>query len=109
KEGERLAGARSDTWDTAFAVQAICEGPAAERAEQFLRGAARYLRAAQLCEEVPDYRRFFRDRQRGGFCFGEPHHGWPVSDCPAEAVSALCVLRDRVPPEERPASDMIAE
>jgi lanosterol synthase len=108
-EGERFAGARSDTWDTAFAVQAICEGPAAGRAADFLRGAARYFREAQLREEVPDYARHYRDPQRGGFCFGDARQGWPVSDCTAEAVSALAGLGDRVSMSESPAPEMIAD
>jgi lanosterol synthase len=58
---------------------------------------------------VPHRRRTYRDRSKGGFCFGEAHHRWPVSDCTGEALSAICLLYDRVPPEDRVAPGMIVE
>lgn len=87
-QGARFAGAGSHTWDTAFAVQALTEGELAG-AQGFLEGAARFLRGAQMQGELPAYERFFRDPARGGFCFSDGYHRWPVSDCTAEAVSAL--------------------
>src|SRR5258706_880722 len=41
--GERFCGAHSHTWDTSFAVQAICAGPASETASRFLSEAASYF------------------------------------------------------------------
>ena len=71
--GERLSGAQSHTWDTAFAVQAICDGPvrAAPAADQtdfaaFLRSASRYLQQAQIRDEAPHRRRMYRDRTGAG-------------------------------------------
>lgn len=115
--GARVSGAQSHTWDTAFAVQAICDGPApapAPAADQtdfaaFLRSASRYLQNAQIRDEAPHRPRTYRDPTRGGFCFGEARHRWPVSDCTGEALSAICLLHDRVPPEERAAPRMISE
>ena len=46
--GERFCGAHSHTWDTSFAVQAICAGPASETASRFLSEAASYLKRAQI-------------------------------------------------------------
>ena len=92
EEGERFCGARSDTWDTSFAVQAICEGTARGVAEGFLSGATRYLKQAQVPHEAPHRRRYYQDIRRGGFCFGDERHQWPVSDCTAEALSALSHL-----------------
>src|SRR6266851_5635296 len=37
--GERFCGAHSQTWDTSFAVQALCEGPERQTASRFLSGA----------------------------------------------------------------------
>ena len=46
------------TWDTAFAMQALLAHPeAARRAEPALRRAYAYLRQAQLVEEIPECRR----------------------------------------------------
>lgn len=92
-EGLRHAGARSNTWDTAFVLQALAEIPcpdsnvllAAERAHA-------HLEKTQMSEELPDYRRFWRDPSKGGWCFSNGEHHWPVSDCTAEALSALLTL-----------------
>src|SRR5207244_4452033 len=87
--GERFCGAHSHTWDTSFAVQAICAGPASETASHFLSGAASYLKQAQIQQEVPQRQRFYQDIRRGGFCFSDERHQWPVSDCTAEALRAV--------------------
>jgi lanosterol synthase len=92
EEGERFCGARSDSWDTSFAVQAICEGSAKGIAADFLSAATRYLKQAQIPHEAPHRRRYYQDMRRGGFCFGDERHQWPVSDCTAEALSALSYL-----------------
>ncbi len=109
EEGERFNGAHSHTWDTAFTVQGICEGPYAEEALPFLKGTARYFKNAQMQEEVEHREKYYRDQRRGGFCFSDEHHRWPVSDCTAEAVSAMAHLSDLVPERMLPEPEMLAE
>jgi len=93
REGQRYAGARSQTWDAAFAMQALLAHPeAARRAEPALRRAYAYLRHAQLVEEIPDCRREDRDPVKGGWCFSDGGHRWPVSDCTAEALTAILTM-----------------
>jgi lanosterol synthase len=93
--GRRYAGARSHTWDTAFAMQALLANPqAARRAALPLRRAYAYLRAVQQTEELPDYRRELRDPALGGWCFSDGQHRWPVSDCTAEALTAILTMHD---------------
>src|SRR5262249_10935168 len=104
EEGLRYAGARSQTWDTAFAMQALLAGPEIpERVVEPLTKAYAYLRQAQLTEEIPDYRREHRDPVLGGWCFSDGLHRWPVSDCTAEALSAILTLHEKIvpTPEER--------
>ncbi|MGX2032351.1 2,3-oxidosqualene cyclase [Methylocaldum gracile] len=92
-EGIRYAGARSNTWDTAFAVQALVEGPSAvEGTAKALERAHDFLWGAQMTEELPDYDGAWRDPALGGWCFSDGQHRWPVSDCAAEALSALLAL-----------------
>ena len=92
-EGTRYVGARSNTWDTAFVVQALMQGPFHEAsAEQALNLANGYLDRAQMTEELPDYQSAWRDKALGGWCFSDGQHHWPVSDCTAEALSALLDL-----------------
>lgn len=90
-EGIRYVGARSYVWDTAFAMQALLDAPdAAAGSAPALDRARAFLDGAQLAEELPDHRKAWRDTIRGGWCFGQ--HKWPVSDCAAEALSALLSL-----------------
>jgi 2,3-oxidosqualene cyclase len=94
-EGLRYVGARSNTWDTAFVLQAMVEvsnpGPALVNAA---REAVAFLDRAQMAEELPDYRNYWRDPALGGWCFSDGEHRWPVSDCTAEALSALLALHE---------------
>jgi lanosterol synthase len=109
-EGQRYAGARSQTWDTAFAMQALLADPAlAYQAEAPLRRAYAFLRQTQCTDELSDYRREGRDPALGGWCFSDGQHRWPVSDCTAEALSAVLAMHnmpglhlstaDRIPEE----------
>ena len=84
--GFRVAGARSATWDTSFALQAltVAQGPPKARAL-----AHKYLESQQILSSLPDRERHDKDDTRGGFCFGHAWHNWPVSDCTAEALLGL--------------------
>ena len=90
--GIRYAGARSHTWDTAFAAEALAAYPesADATAATALHSAHAYLRQVQLgrlpIRRLPEG----RAETDGGWCFSDGGHRWPVSDCTAEAVSALC-------------------
>ncbi|GAB3949685.1 hypothetical protein [Streptomyces sparsus] len=88
--GTRYAGARSHTWDTSFAVEALlADGvPSTGTADAVIR-ATRFLQAAQVAEEVPTPPTTGRSPALGGWCFSEGGHRWAVSDCTAEAVGAL--------------------
>jgi len=95
EEGTRYVGARSNTWDTAFVVQAMLESPdMVEGGAHSLDQAHAFLKRAQMTEELPDYRAAWRDPALGGWCFSDGQHRWPVSDCTAEALSALLFLRE---------------
>jgi lanosterol synthase len=96
EEGLRYAGARSQTWDTAFAIEALlARSTIAQETIEPLRRAGAFLCAAQLTEELPDYQTEGRDPVLGGWCFSDGGHRWPVSDCTAEALTALLGLRAR--------------
>ncbi|MCA9681046.1 MAG: squalene--hopene cyclase, partial [Myxococcales bacterium] len=88
-EGMRICGARSNIWDTSFALQALCEGPELEQAASLVRRATDWLPRAQIRSEIPGGLRHYRAPARGGWGFADEHHPWPVSDCTAEALEAL--------------------
>jgi len=87
--GFRITGARSQTWDTAFAIQAlVAASPAASHTATVSR-ATEYLAGQQIREAFPGFEKAYRIDPTGGFCFAHREHGWPVSDCTAEALIAL--------------------
>ncbi|HEY7230435.1 MAG TPA: 2,3-oxidosqualene cyclase [Pseudolabrys sp.] len=86
-DGIRFAGARSTSWDTAFAMLAVLDGPACDQA--LVGHAYAFLDKAQELGELRDGAREGRDSIRGGWCFSDGRHRWPVSDCAAEALSAI--------------------
>jgi 2,3-oxidosqualene cyclase len=108
-EGIRYVGARSHTWDTAFAMQAILEFPEiAGLCADPLRRAYRFLCDAQMTTEIPQCREQSRDPALGGWCFSDGAHRWPVSDCTAEALSAILKLH-QMPAIAPPAPDRISD
>lgn len=103
-DGLRYAGARSTSWDTAFAIQALVEaGNVPPVRFSAVRRAYARLAALQVTA-APDGLEEGRQDPTGGWCFGDPAHGWPVSDCTAEAISALLLchrVSDLVPDADR--------
>lgn len=111
EEGMRITGARSSTWDTSFAMLALAaaaphvevkEGLA--RGDRFLgtqqmRGAFRLDDRVRMSKNSLPASEIDRVEPDGGFCFAGVWHGWPVSDCTAEAI--LARLESSARPEAR--------
>lgn len=92
REGSRVAGAGSVCWDTSFALQALSALPDCGDRAEVTRGAS-FLASQQIERASFDYRAVQRIDPSGGWCFSEVEHGWPVSDCTAEALLALLHTR----------------
>ena len=93
--GVRYCGARSNTWDTAFAILAITENPRflhQQSVQEALQRAYAHLIGLQMQQELPPGKLEGREPILGGWCFSDGEHRWPVSDCTAEAVCALLSL-----------------
>jgi len=89
-EGIRYAGARSQGWDTALAMQALLTAPQLSAPGcAAVRAGYRYLARVQITSELPAGKREGRDPALGGWCFSDGQHRWPVSDCTAEALLAI--------------------
>lgn len=104
-DGLRVTGARSLSWDTAFALQALAAaGPDRQRPQDvakdhgrqkaLARGSA-FLATQQIRGSFPGHAEAFRIDAKGGWCFAGVWHGWPVSDCTAEAVSGMLAIGHR--------------
>ncbi|PRQ05787.1 Squalene--hopene cyclase [Enhygromyxa salina] len=88
-EGLRICGARSNIWDTSFALQALSEGPELDETATLVERAGAWLSRAQIRADIPGGLAHFRSPARGGWGFADERHPWPVSDCTAEALEAL--------------------
>ncbi|MCA9522952.1 MAG: FAD-dependent monooxygenase [Myxococcales bacterium] len=90
ERGLRVAGAKSEVWDTSFVLQALaCVPDADESIEAAKERALDFLARQQVRAVDPVAESFYRQNQRGGFCFGALPYGWSVSDCTAEALLAF--------------------
>lgn len=95
-EGCRYTGARSQSWDTSFTVQAFCAGPNPEEWKDTLQNALHYFDEHQIQRENLEYEKWYRLPALGGFCFSDREHRWPVSDCTAEALEALHNIQEHL-------------
>lgn len=99
RDGTRVAGARSATWDSSFALQALSAArPLLRRdtqqaCDEAIVTGLGWLRTQQIqappIDDADTYRANYRLDPTGGFCFAGVWHGWPVSDCTAEALCAF--------------------
>jgi squalene/oxidosqualene cyclase-like protein len=95
EDGMRVQGyGGSQLWDTAFTVQALAEGGMCHRVADQLRHVHEFVDHAQLVEEVPLKKEFYRDTCRGGWTFSTADNYWPVADCTAEGMRASLILED---------------
>lgn len=86
ESGARVAGARSATWDTGFAAQALAAAAPHVDVKSALTRADDFLASQQIKKGTGREAEFYRLDPTGGYCFAGVWHGWPVSDCTAEAI-----------------------
>ncbi|MBI4956789.1 MAG: FAD-dependent oxidoreductase [Myxococcales bacterium] len=108
-DGARVAGARSATWDTSLAVQSLAAvAPHVDVAASVAR-AVGFLETQQIRQHADGAAEHFRLDPYGGYCFAGVWHGWPVSDCTAEAMLARLELPATTPElEQARAADLHA-
>uniref|UniRef100_A0A8C6XV69 Terpene cyclase/mutase family member n=1 Tax=Naja naja TaxID=35670 RepID=A0A8C6XV69_NAJNA len=89
----------SQVWDTAFAVQAFLEAGAQEKPEfdSCLILAHQYLRIAQILDNPPNYEKYYRQMNKGGFTFSTRDCSWIVTDCTAEGLKSMILLQEKCP------------
>ena len=101
RDGLRVTGARSAIWDTSFALQTLTAAtPHVDVANASAR-ASEFLETQQIRRTFPNFAENHRADPRGGYPFSFVWHGWPVSDCTAEAILARLELSgDDAPSDE---------
>ena len=92
--GTRVTGARSASWDTGFSLQALATVPEFDGVGSALRRGANFVRRQQIGTSFEGFREAYRTDPKGGWCFARGSHGWPVTDCTAEAVLGM-IAADR--------------
>uniref|UniRef100_A0A8C3NPE2 Terpene cyclase/mutase family member n=1 Tax=Cyanoderma ruficeps TaxID=181631 RepID=A0A8C3NPE2_9PASS len=99
-DGMKMQGTNgSQLWDTAFAIQAFLEAEASEMPEftSCLQNAHGFLQFSQIPENPPDYQKYYRHMNKGGFPFSTRDCGWIVADCTAEGLKAVMLLQEKCP------------
>ncbi len=86
RDGTRVTGARSAIWDTGFALQALVAAAPHVDVTEAKRKADHFLFTQQIRRTFPGYAENYRIDSKGGYPFSWGWHGWPVSDCTAEAL-----------------------
>ncbi|MCO5569943.1 hypothetical protein L7F22_023657 [Adiantum nelumboides] len=83
----------SQTWDAAFAVQALISTGLIETCGSMLKKAHYFLDRSQIQENFPgDLQFWHRHISKGGWGLSTRDHVWPVSDCTAEGFKAALAL-----------------
>ncbi|XP_050388661.2 lanosterol synthase isoform X1 [Patella vulgata] len=97
-DGMKMNGTNgSQLWDTAFVAQALLEG-GADTMKEFshcLDKTHEFLKVSQIPENPPDYQKYYRQMNKGGFPFSTRDCGWIVSDCTAEGLKSVLYLQER--------------
>ncbi|RNF02318.1 lanosterol synthase [Trypanosoma rangeli] len=95
-EGMRMSGYNgSQLWDTSFAVQAICAGSMELLYPQEMDLAHHYVDIAQVRRDPKAAASFYRHRTKGAWNFSTATQSWQVSDCTAEGLRVILLLRHR--------------
>ncbi|XP_075685685.1 lanosterol synthase [Rhinoderma darwinii] len=96
-DGMKMQGTNgSQLWDTAFAIQAFLEA-GAHKKKQFqktLENAHEFLRITQIPDNPPEYKKYYRQMNKGGFPFSTRDNGWIVADCTAEGLKSAMLLQE---------------
>jgi lanosterol synthase len=93
-DGMRMSGYNgSQLWDTSFAVQAIVAAKLHSSYPRELAAAHHYVDIAQVVQDPPCGDRFYRHRTKGAWNFSTRAQSWQVSDCTAEGLRVVLLLR----------------
>ncbi|KAL7881991.1 hypothetical protein AOLI_G00088400 [Acnodon oligacanthus] len=97
-DGMKMQGTNgSQLWDTAFAAQAFLEAGAQDnpRFTKSLKKAHQFFNVTQIKENPPQYEKYYRQMNKGGFPFSTRDCGWIVADCTAEGLKSVMLLQER--------------
>ncbi|XP_072022420.1 lanosterol synthase-like [Amphiura filiformis] len=97
-DGMKMQGTNgSQLWDAGFAVQAFLEasGPSNKLFHDCLQKAHSFLKLTQIPDNPPNYLKYYRIMNKGGYPFSTRDCGWIVSDCTAEGLKSAMMLEEQ--------------
>ena len=99
-EGMMMNGTNgSQTWDTAFAVQAAVESGLAHDPEfhDMMKGCHSFLDDMQMRENPVYFEGYYRQATKGAWPFSTRDQSYTVSDCTAEAMKSVMLIQEKLP------------
>uniref|UniRef100_A0A674P5R5 Terpene cyclase/mutase family member n=1 Tax=Takifugu rubripes TaxID=31033 RepID=A0A674P5R5_TAKRU len=94
-DGMKMQGTNgSQLWDTCFAVQAFLEVKTSNYMSMFI--------LQRIPENPPEYQKYYRQMNKGGFPFSTRDCGWIVADCTAEGLKSVMLLQELCPSISQP-------
>ncbi|XP_047949842.1 lupeol synthase-like [Salvia hispanica] len=93
EDGLKIQTFGCQTWDAAFAIQAILSANHSQQFAQTLKKAHSFIKASQVRDNPPgDYQAMYRLTSKGAWTFAIQDHGWQVSDCTSEGLKCALLL-----------------
>ncbi|XP_042320247.1 lanosterol synthase-like [Sceloporus undulatus] len=91
KDGMLMQAIGTQTWNTSFVIQSFLEAGIHNNPDyaSCLKKAHTFLKCVQIVDNPPNYERYYRHMNKGGFPASYRDHNWIVSDCTAEALRTL--------------------
>uniref|UniRef100_A0A674NDL6 Terpene cyclase/mutase family member n=1 Tax=Takifugu rubripes TaxID=31033 RepID=A0A674NDL6_TAKRU len=101
-DGMKMQGTNgSQLWDTCFAVQAFLE-----KSQLNVLGTSKLIHdnfiSSKIPENPPEYQKYYRQMNKGGFPFSTRDCGWIVADCTAEGLKSVMLLQELCPSISQP-------
>ncbi|KAJ0076282.1 hypothetical protein Patl1_35145 [Pistacia atlantica] len=99
EDGLNITSFGSQTWDSAFTVQALLATNLIDEIGPVMMKAHDFIKKSQILNNPPgDFKSMFHHISKGSWTFSDQDHGWQVSDCTAESL--LCCLHFSIMPAE---------
>ncbi|CAK9308724.1 unnamed protein product [Citrullus colocynthis] len=93
EDGMKMQTFGSQSWDVAFAIQAILATNLHDEFSHTLKKGHDFIKKSQIKENPDgDFKRMYRHISKGGWTFSDQDHGWQVSDCTAENLMCCLIL-----------------
>ncbi|XP_022158842.1 beta-amyrin synthase-like [Momordica charantia] len=99
EDGMKIQSFGSQSWDVAFAIQAILATNFHREFSDTLKKGHDFIKKSQIRENPSgDFQSMYRHISKGSWSFSDQDHGWQLSDCTAENLTC-CLILSTMPPD----------